>query len=1623
MQETSPVKLMKRISIILCLFAAGLVPARAAIIHQESFESPPTGMTWQMFTNTIDSPPTTSGSDYFYRLNSVGFTGSDPDYSPFPDNPDGDFYIVAEDTDADTPAGSNGLMSITLPAVNVAGYTNVMVAVALAESLGNIEADDFVELQAKINGTGIFQRVMSWRRPGSSGGIIQEDTDNDGVGDGTAIPANNNFLDFTYSISGGPLTTVQVRVLVLMDGPGEEVAVDNIRVIGDLDAPVLNVLGTDASVITNGTVTPLTSAGTDFGSFFSGDNDSHVFTVTNIGLQTLNLTGTPRVAVSGHPGFTVTAQPGSSTLTSGGASSTFTLQFAAGVSGVRTATVSILSNDTNSNPYTFLVQAQVINLSDWSEEMKITFCGYNPAAAGTLTNFPALVSVSQSISNFLYSDFASSLGYDLIFTDSNKSQILNYEFQNWDTNGTSRVWVQVPIIDGTGSCIYAYWGNAADTAQKAYTTNGATWSEGYVGVWHMESANPSDATGNGNDGTGNGGAATGSGIIGTAVSLDGTDDYIDVAETHKLPIYNNGIDDRFTVEGWLNAASGQANGRRIYGEGNTADATMHFSFLTGTPTESDNDRVFLRDNDGDNLETALGGIDNVLDSTWNYFAWTRDGGDFDHWIDGIEDTSDAFSYTEDTATFNTTTFGALERTAVAFHFAGLIDEFRVSCVERSSNWLWATHQTIASNANFNCYLVTPGGAEINVLGTNTALIANGSTTPLVADGTDFGSINVTNAGLGHVFTITNVGATNLFLTNSPVVGVTGHADFTVSVQPAGTNVAVSNAVTFTVLFDPDVVGLRTATVRIASTDTKNNPFTFLVQGTGVTPEMAIEGTNAAVIADGDSTPARADGSHFGYVDTVGASQDHTFTLRNSGTFALFLTNQPNAIVVNGHPDFTVQTQPAQTNVNIAGTVTFTIRFDAVAIGVRTATVSVLNTDLDENPYTFRVQGVGITPEIGVLGTNGAVIADNDFTPSVADGTDFGTNSAFMGSSVHIFSITNLGGSTLNLSGSPRVDVIGDTPEFLVTAQPGASVGSNSVTTFTMTFDPSGIGTFTARVSIANNDTNENPYEFAVTGYGADPVMTVFGTNGAPVANGDMTPTAVDGTHFGTNFTVLGATTNVFGIGNSGTFELNLTGTPRVAISGPGAANFTVSAQPATPVGTNAGVSFTMVFDPAAVGASTATVTILNNDQDDDPYTFTIAGVGVGPEIDILGINLASITNNDNSPITADGTDFGSVNICTGMAVVHCFTVTNAGTFPLTLTNDVSIRGNTNVFTISMQPPFSNYPSAGPTSSNAFYVLFDPITLQSGATYTATVEVFSNDDDESPYEFLVRGVALAPDIGILGTNGALQNKPEDLTPTAAEGTDFGTNLILTTEDHVFTVTNRGDLTLFLTNTPSVQFVNLGDTNQFSIIQPGSTSIAAGATTTFTIRYQPTAVGSHFVFVDIYSSDKDEDRVRLRIVGAAVPPNPEIEIRGTNGVAVLTDGQTATDVAEGTDFGSIAVVSGSKDHTFTVRNTGQSTLSLSGTPTIAISGHADFTVVPGGPGSTNIAIGASDVFTIRFDPGVAGVRTATVTIANNDQDEDPFTFLVEGLGIVPISDIEVYSTNNLNIANGDVTPIIT
>jgi hypothetical protein len=122
---------------------------------------------------------------------------------------------------------------------------------------------------------------------------------------------------------------------------------------------------------------------------------------------------------------------------------------------------------------------------------------------------------------------------------------------------------------------------------------------------------------------------------------------------------------------------------------------------------------------------------------------------------------------------------------------------------------------------------------------------------------------------------------------------------------------------------------------------------------------------------------------------------------------------------------------------------------------------------------------GLASEMDVRG-NGQSIPSGDTTPSLNDYTDFGYADVNHGTVTRTFTIQNSGTGQLSFTGSPVVQLSGST-DFVVSTAPVSPVTPNNSTTFQVTFAPTSPGAKTATITIPNNDTNENPYQFLISG--------------------------------------------------------------------------------------------------------------------------------------------------------------------------------------------------------------------------------------------------------------------------------------------------------------------------------------------------------------------------------------------------------------------------------------------------------------------------------------------------------------------------------------------------------------
>lgn len=614
-------------------------------------------------------------------------------------------------------------------------------------------------------------------------------------------------------------------------------------------------------------------------------------------------------------------------------------------------------------------------------------------------------------------------------------------------------------------------------------------------------------------------------------------------------------------------------------------------------------------------------------------------------------------------------------------------------------------------------------------------IIDGSTTASETDGTDFGSWNVDGGKKEHTFRLRNAGNRGLLVTARDFTGAEPE-DFDVSnLLGALGNLNLSPGETkeFTISYNPDSVGISTATLTLRSDDYRTGSFNFRLRGTGFGhPEIEVKGHSGPTdpfndIADGETATRNTDGTAFGNVDVAGGTEAHVFKIKNTGNDALVIDS-----ITENSPHFTITGGSTIDTIPVGGEAEFSVTFNPSTHGTHTAVIEIENDDADEGTFTFTVSGSGRAPDLEVRSgpSFSVVIGDGDTTPSAAESTDFGVMDVSAGAVTNAMRLVNTGNEPLTITAfnvsDPQFTVSGLTLPRTITAGTAFPID--------VLFNPSSTGAKTATISFTSDDPDENPYNFRVKGYGGDsqPEIQVVGDNSTPFTSGQTVTTVTAGTQFGSVEAGSGSAVRSFTIFNSGTGVLTVSS---ITDNAPA---FSVSDIPAS-VPALGSASFTVTYSPTVAAAHTATITIASNDADESAFTFNVSGTGTAapppqkPEINILGGSGLStaISAGDTSPAEAKGTDLGEVEI--GTSVTKTFRIRNTGNAPLTITGAAFASAPR----FSVSGVASTIPAGG---SDDFTVTYTP--TNEGAT-TRVLTILNNDDNEGTYAISFTATAVTP----------------------------------------------------------------------------------------------------------------------------------------------------------------------------------------------------------------------------------------------------------------------------------------
>lgn len=324
-----------------------------------------------------------------------------------------------------------------------------------------------------------------------------------------------------------------------------------------------------------------------------------------------------------------------------------------------------------------------------------------------------------------------------------------------------------------------------------------------------------------------------------------------------------------------------------------------------------------------------------------------------------------------------------------------------------------------------------------------------------------------------------------------------------------------------------------------------------------------------------------------------------------------------------------------------------------------------------------------------------------------------------------------------------------------------------------------------------------------------------------------------------------------------------------------------------------------------------------------------------PTFPDISVNLSGTPVSDGGAIEFGVRSIGSPLTLTvtisnpGSGTSNGLVITKAGSHP----GDFTVTG-----------PVST--SVAPGGTTTFDVQFSPSAI--GAR-TATLEIASNVmGSKNPYNLTLNGTGSAapePDLTISDTG---------VTVLDGGSSNFGSRALGDTLAKIYTITNSGNATL-----SGLNIAKTGDAD-FTVGSLGSTSLAPGGTTTFTVTFNPSQDGRRVAALSIASN----------VTGSKNPYNIALEGNGLT-FPLLSVRNLKTFKA--------AARSSSRPQTILISNLGDG--SLNGlTSRIAGSGRRNFKFTK--PAASVLLPNASTAGKLQFRPKKRGTSKAVILVTTSN-----------------------------------------
>src|SRR6266478_5356994 len=282
-------------------------------------------------------------------------------------------------------------------------------------------------------------------------------------------------------------------------------------------------------------------------------------------------------------------------------------------------------------------------------------------------------------------------GYDILFAaDANGLNPLPFEQENYSpSTGAIVYWVKLPTVSHTADTVfYLFYGNSSISANQSNKT--VVWDANYKGVWHLPNGSNlsgADSTSNASNLTNNNITAATSGQIDGAASFNGSNNYLSNTSL-SIPAGSS-----ITISFWNYVTSsnvqpsaaftigGSDNPNRISAHAPWSDGTLYFEIGNYSG--------------GGRISTSY----SSYVGSWTHVVLEYNTANTTHYI--YLNGSLAASNVNSSAPQNAQTgidIGAWPSSS--YYHRGSIDEFRVSTIARSADWIATEYQNQSSPSTF-----------------------------------------------------------------------------------------------------------------------------------------------------------------------------------------------------------------------------------------------------------------------------------------------------------------------------------------------------------------------------------------------------------------------------------------------------------------------------------------------------------------------------------------------------------------------------------------------------------------------------------------------------------------------------------------------------------------------------------------------------------------------------------------------------------------------------------------------------------------------------------------------------------------------------------------------------------